>query len=234
MSSTAPDGEEQPLQAASLARLKAQVLAQVRLEPVETRDQRVRKQRILIAVMLLVPALVFMASGGVRATTRPHQLLLENVAGSALFAVVVGRIAFSRGRSMLGRPRAWLMALVLCTPLVLLTWRVLVSARYPQAMVEWPGRLGVRCLLLSCALSLVPLLGLLAMRRNSDPIHPHLSAASLAAAVGAGAWVFVDLWCPISYVPHLLLGHVLPLLLVIVLGGLLGGRLLAVRRKAVR
>jgi hypothetical protein len=216
-----------------MERLKARVLEQVRREPAPTRDDRSRKHRLLIGAMLLVPALVFVALGGVRPMTRPTELLLENVAGSLVLAIVIGRLALSRGNSMLGRPRSWLTLLVLSTPLVLFSWRVLVSGRYSDAMLEWPERPGVRCLLLSMALSAVPLLGLLAMRRNSEPVHPHLTAAGLAAGVGAGTWVLVDLWCPVSYVPHLLLGHVLPLLLLLLAGGLLGGRVLALRSRAV-
>jgi hypothetical protein len=49
--------------------------------------------------------------------------------------------------------------------------------------------------------------------------------------VGAVVWVLVDLWCPVAYVPHLLLGHVLPLVLTALVGTLLGGRYLAVRAR---
>jgi hypothetical protein len=35
-------------------------------------------------------------------------------------------------------------------------------------------------------------------------------------------WVLVDLWCPVAYLPHLLLGHVLPLALAVGAGAMLG------------
>ena len=79
-------------------------------------------------------------------------------------------------------------------------------------------------------MALVPLLGVLWLRRGSDPLHPHLTGAASGAAVGAGVWVLVDLWCPVSYLPHLLLGHVLPLLLLITLAALLGSRIIGVGR----
>ena len=41
-------------------------------------------------------------------------------------------------------------------------------------------------------------------------------------AAGACAWVAVDLWCPVAYVPHVLLGHVLPLFVLAGAGALLG------------
>jgi len=119
---------------------------------------------------------------------------------------------------------------VLLTPPLLFGWRVLITACYPKMMIEWADRPGIRCFTLSVSLALVPLLGLLWLRRGSDPLHPRLTGAAFGAAVGAPAWVLVDLWCPVGYVPHLLLGHVLPLLLLISLSALLGGRVIALGR----
>jgi hypothetical protein len=83
---------------------------------------------------------------------------------------------------------------------------------------------------LSGLLSLAPMIGALWLRRGSDPVHPRAAGAALGAAIGAGTWVLVDLWCPVAYVPHLLLGHVLPLLLIILCGAALGGPLLGLRK----
>lgn len=131
---------------------------------------------------------------------------------------------------MLGRPRSWLVGQVLLIPALLLGWRALLSARYPRMMLEWQERPGLRCFTLSMLLAWAPLLGLLWLRRGSDPLHPRLTGAAFAAATGAGAWVLVDLWCPVGYVPHLLLGHVLPLVLLILLGALVGGQVIALSR----
>ncbi len=60
------------------------------------------------------------------------------------------------------------------------------------------------------------------MRRFSDPTHPVLSGAALGAAAGAFSAFLVDLWCPVAYLPHLLLGHVLPLLTLTAVGAVLG------------
>lgn len=131
---------------------------------------------------------------------------------------------------MLGRSRGWLLGVVVAAPLVLLGWRVLASSRYPGMMAEWSERPGWRCFVFSCVLAVTPLLGALWLRRGSEPSHPYLTAAAFGAAAGAGAWVFVDLWCPVAYVPHLLLGHVAPLLLLSALGAVLGRRVLRQRR----
>jgi hypothetical protein len=43
------------------------------------------------------------------------------------------------------------------------------------------------------------------------------------------AWLLVDLWCPVGHFGHLLVGHVLPIALLVVGGALLGRRYVAVR-----
>jgi hypothetical protein len=47
--------------------------------------------------------------------------------------------------------------------------------------------------------------------------------------VGACATLLVDLWCPVAYVPHLLLGHTLPVALLSLIGAWLGHRFLTIR-----
>jgi hypothetical protein len=41
----------------------------------------------------------------------------------------------------------------------------------------------------------------------------------------------VDLWCPVAYVPHLVLGHLLPLFVLAGAGALLGQALLSLLRR---
>jgi hypothetical protein len=209
----------------ALAQLRAQVIEQARREAAPTRAQLFGRHAALMIVSALFPLLIFVAIGGVRAAPRPPALVLETALGSVLLALLVASAGLSRGRSMLGRPRAWLVSVVVLTPLSLFAWRVLSGSRYPDMMRQWSSRPGLRCFLLSCALSVVPLLGVLWMRRGSMPANPRLTAAGVAAAVGAGVWVLVDLWCPVGYVPHLLFGHVLPLALLMALSALVGSRL---------
>ena len=210
------------------AQLRARVIEASAREPSPTRAQLSRKQRVVLSIVLLVPLLVFIAWGGIRVGPRPLRLVLQTALGSAILAFGIAIVGVGRGRSMLGRPRSWLLTQVLLTPVLLFGWRVLSSARYPSMMVQWVERPGLRCFSLSMILAVAPLLGLLWLRRASDPLQPRLTAAALGASVGAGAWVLVDLWCPVGYVPHVLLGHVLPLLLLIALSALLGARAISI------
>jgi hypothetical protein len=104
----------------------------------------------------------------------------------------------------------------------------LPSAVFGDSMVAWPERPGERCLSLSLLVALGPLLSFLAIRQRT-PVRPTLNGAVLGFAAGACAWVAVDLWCPVAYVPHLLLGHVLPLFVLAGTGALLGRALLKLR-----
>lgn len=217
--------EPQLATGAGPAQLRARVLQQARQEPALTRAQLFVRHAPLAALITLVPVAIFLAMGGLRAAPRPPALVLETALGSALLALIAVAAGFGRGRSMLGRPRVGLVAIVLLTPLSLLAWRILTSLQYPDMMHAWAARPGLRCFLLSCAMSAVPLLGVLWMRRHTTPANPRLTAASYAAAVGAAVWVLVDLWCPVGYVPHLLLGHVLPMALLMSLSASFGKRL---------
>lgn len=214
------------------AGLRARIIERSAREPSPTRAQFSRQQGLVLSLAVLVPLLVFFWSGGIRVGPRPDRLVVGTALGSAVLAAGVAVLGVGRGRSMLGRPRALLFAQVLLTPVLLFGWRALLSACYPNMTLQWVERPGLRCFTLSILLACVPLLALLWLRRASDPLHPRLTGAAFGAASGAGAWVLVDLWCPVGYVPHLLVGHVLPLLALITLSALIGSRVIGVGRGA--
>lgn len=209
---------------------RARVLAAATQEPSPTRTQMRLRNLALLTSGFIVPLVVFFGFGGIRPTHRPGDLILETAGGALLIAATVVVIALRRGQSMLGRPGTWLIALALATPVVLFLWKIGISSLFPGMMVKWPERPGFRCLRLSCLLAAWPLIAIIVTRRGSDPTHPRLTGAAIGAAVGACVWVLVDLWCPVSYVPHLFLGHILPLVGTTLLGTWLGGVAIAVRR----
>lgn len=198
-------------------------------QPAATRDQIWRRNAWLLLSAGMVPLLVFGAFGGVRAAPRPPALVLQTSLGAGAIALGCAVVAFSRGRSTLGRARMGLVSVAAAAPLALLGWKIATSASFERMMVSWPTRVGLRCLLLSCLVAAWPLAVMAIIRRGSDPVQPGLTGAALGAAIGAASWVLVDLNCPVAYVPHLLLGHVLPLLLAMLAGAGLGQRFIALR-----
>jgi hypothetical protein len=213
------------------SQLRARVLLAASLEDAAPR-QRVRwRHGWLLASAGAAPLLIFLALGGLREGPRPPELVLQTSLGAAAIALGCSVVGLSRGRSTLGRAGAWLFGVVAGAPLGLLTWKVATSARFADMMVQWPARIGLRCFWLSCLMAAWPLAAVVLTRRQSDPVHPALTGAAIGAAVGAALWVLVDLSCPIAYVPHLLLGHVLPLLLITGVGAALGHRFIALRAR---
>jgi hypothetical protein len=123
---------------------------------------------------------------------------------------------------MLPRPRWQIALLVVLVPSALFAWKVVWSARYPGMMVDWPGRPGLRCFFLTMGLGLGPLASLAVLYRNSEPLRPGFVGAAMGVAIGAAAWVLLELWCPVAYPRHLLVGHVAPTLLLAMIGAVLG------------
>ena len=226
--------------------LKARVLAAVAAEGSPTRAD-IRRRNRLIGVVAAASAIgafalfaAFMSEGqllrlgGAIAPhdrlERPMSLVVTTTGGALAVAAAAVWLALGRGRSMLGRSRGRLMLGIVLIPLGLLAWKVGSSLAFGAVMVPWLDRPGERCLSLSLLVAIGPLLSFLAIRRSA-PLHPALNGAVIGVAAGACAWVTADLWCPVAHLPHLLLGHVLPLLVLAAVGALLGCARLGLRAR---
>ena len=123
---------------------------------------------------------------------------------------------------MLGRSRGWLLAISALTPLVLFGWMLLWNTRYPETMAPSP-RTGSYCIELTLAIAAWPLVLLARARRERDA-NAVLTGAARGAALGALGGVLVELWCPIANPTHVAYGHILPVLLLGIVGALAGRR----------
>ena len=228
------------------AELRARVLAAAAAETSPTRSD-LRRLNLLIGLVaaasglgafVIFAALVseghLLRLGGEVAPhqylERPVGLVATSVAGALVVAATAVWLALRRGGSMLGRSRRRLLFGAALIPISLLAWKVGCSIAFGASMVAWPERPGERCLALSLFVAAGPLLSFLAIRR-SVPVQTALNGAVIGFAAGAFAWVAADLWCPIAYVPHVLLGHVLPLGVLAGVGALLGRALLTPRSR---
>jgi hypothetical protein len=192
---------------------------------------RSRQAAILWGASLLAVGL-FAAIGGVRVAPRPTALIIATSAGSAAFAGVAAWLVVGRRHSMLSPPRTFLLALVAVLPALFLVWKVGVTSGFPNMDGIWPERPGWRCFRYSILIA-APLLAAFSYRWfRRDPTHPRATGAALGAVAGACSAVFVDLWCPVAYLPHLLLGHVLPTLLLAGIGATVGQFIFGLRSRA--
>ncbi len=206
--------------------LKSRTQAALRREPSETRPRVARRESVLAVAGFAAALGVFAAVGGFRdlGAPRPPQLIAITLVGTIVLAI--GSFRTSARRAGLPASREALLAVLLGAPLALFAWKTSWSAAF-DANIWWPTRPGLLCLAVSLTTGGVILASLLAARRHSDPVHPHLSGAALGVASGAAAAVFVDLWCPVGHPAHVALGHALPMLLLGLAGAWPGGRLLA-------
>ena len=226
------------------ATLRARVLAAAAAEASPTRAAVTRRNRRLallaaatglgaFAIFALLASEGRMVRLGGEVAVQQHversvSMVATTAGGALAVAAAALWLALARGRSMLGRSQRWLLLGSALIPIALFVWKVSCSMAFSDAMLSWPDRSGLRCLSLSLLVAIGPLLALIAIRRTA-PAHPALNGAVMGLAAGACAWVGVDLWCPVAYVPHLLFGHVLPLFLLAGAGALLGEAFLSPR-----
>jgi hypothetical protein len=209
--------------------LKHRILAAAASEASPTRRQRVVGTALRMTSALVVPLLLFAMVGGAGLGPRPLGLVAITVLGTCVIAAWALFEGFDRGPSMLGRSRGRLLATAVLVPVAFLIWKVAATSGVPHMMDPWPDRPGLRCFGVTALFAAWPLVALAWERWGSDPVHPRVLGLALGVGTGAAAAVLVDLWCPVGHVPHLLIGHVTPMLLLGGLGALVGARVLGVR-----
>jgi len=202
--------------------LKQRVLRAAAERSAATRTVHQRQQRWYAIGAAAVALGIFWFMGGVRVTERDPLLWLGSSLGTAVIAFVCARLALSRGRSTLGRSAVALWALGMPGIPAVLAWKTAWSAQFDGAMIEWVTRPGFRCLWLTLAMATPSLLLFVWSLRGTDPRHPALTGFAGGIAIGTTANVLTDLWCPVAYFPHLLLGHALPALCLGLFGAALG------------
>jgi len=208
--------------------LKRRILAAAASEPSPTRQQRRIRSALRMASALAVPLVLFALAGGPRVGPRPPGLVATTALGTSGIAALAIFVAVGRGSSMLGRSRRRLLATAAIAPVAFLLWKVAATWGVPHMMDAWPSRPGMRCFGLTALLAAWPAAALVWERLGSDPVHPRALGVALGVAAGAAAATLVDLWCPVGHVPHVLAGHVAPILLLGALGALVGTRALGV------
>jgi hypothetical protein len=206
-------------------------MAQVEAERVPPRaDRRWVAPGLALLAALAMGALLVAWGGPAHAAGRPAAagagvvIGMLAVAAAATWSVVPGR------RSMLGRPRGRLLAVVLGVPLLVALWLLLWHARY----VDPFAREGLGCFALTAATAPWPFALLVHLSRRFDPRHPALAGAALGSAAGAWAALLVELWCPLADPGHVAVGHLLPLVLLTLAAAGIGGRLFSLPKARVR
>ncbi len=208
---------------AELQDLRSRVLAEVRRQPTPARPAMRRRLLVGLAITLVFEAFLLVLIGGLHAGDRPVWLIAGNASVAMVVALITTWLAFGRGRSMVGRPRAVVIGVAaLVVPALLASIALLNEGTSAFERGLPPPGNHAQCFGLTALFSLVPLALLVLARRGSDPVHPTATGAALGASAGAWAAVAMAIVCPYSEIGHELIGHLAPILLIVLLGAWTG------------
>jgi hypothetical protein len=210
--------------------LRDRVLEAILQEPIRPRVAGARRRGQTLALGFAAMAAISYGIATPKTWGKPVGYVEGLVVLWTVVASLVTWAAFGRGGSMLGRTLRWRLATVVATPLVLIASWLPIALRWPETLVDasTPFR-HFGCVLGTLALASGPFVAFARLRRESDPIAPVLTGATIgtaAASWGAVALLFV---CPFTSPAHMLFGHLLPIVGIAALGALVGERFVAVR-----
>jgi hypothetical protein len=171
---------------------------------------------------------------------RDPLLILTTFSGTFALAVVVLRLAYGRGRSLTGQSAQVLQGVIFAGPVAFFLWKVtwseawgglrrmfsheVESAIWSMSDYDEPAwgainsPYGFKCLGLSTVMAAAILAALVTTRRGTQPLNPRIAGAALGVASAIAAAALTDLWCPIGNPLHVLVGHVLPMVILGVVG----------------
>ena len=206
--------------------LRDRILADAAKRPVRTRGQGRLRATVAYSIATAGALALFQAWGGMsHSAGRPGSLTFGIAAGAVLLAAAATSVAWWRGRSLVGRPASFLLATAALLPVATFVWMVSFSGHYAEPF----QRVGWRCLGMTLFGGSLLLGAVATLRNRTVAVHAPVSGAALGVTAGSWAAVLVDLWCPLTNVPHVLVGHVLPLVILAAVGGVLGHRVLRIR-----
>ena len=217
------------------ASLKQRVLDAAKQEPSPTRAQHRAKAGLSFAVGTAVALFILFVTGGPELGRRPPILLATTALVLAALATTItllamGRFGFGKSKSMTGASTEMLLGAAIISAPVL--WLVELAARlaWPPTVVR-PATLvsTLICHVCTVAMAACFLVALVRIRRHADPVHPRALGAGLGAAAGAWGAVLIDLHCASNNMVHIALGHILPTVVLVMIGAFLGSKSLSLR-----
>jgi hypothetical protein len=211
--------------------LRSRILDALERDPVPTRAMGARRQTR--ALLLGFGALL-----GTLAVIGPkmHHRSPGYVAALVFVWLFIAALAtwagVAPGKSMLGRSAAWRIAVVVLTPVALMSGWAIAALAWPSMLhdASGPSR-HLICDAVTFVLAIGPLFAFGFVRRESDPVSPRLTGAAIGTAAAAWAAVVLHLICGYTSAVHILVGHVAPVLVIALVGSVLTARTVAIRAK---
>jgi|HubBroStandDraft_1064217.scaffolds.fasta_scaffold125014_2 hypothetical protein len=213
------------------AELRERILAAARREPIAPSREGARARVAVVLRGFVVAGAIAAAAaihGTAAKTPRPLAWILSLEILWLSLAVAATWAGVDRGRSMLGRSRRWRIAVATLTPAALLAAWLPVAFAWPQTLADTAGlRAHLICIAVTMALAAGPLIAFARLRRGSDPVSPRLTGAALGAAAGAWGAAAHVLICGYTAPAHIAVGHILPVVLLTLVGVVIGDRVVA-------
>ncbi len=211
--------------------LRAAILAAVKKEPSATRTEVSAHVRLVLTVAGIGLALAFFVLGGVKLGDRPVSFVLHIALVWSMVAAASALALLRRGATGLGAPTATLLGVGMAVaPLLAASYLGLHVSDAPGIGHDHVGALAhPMCFIMTIAFTIAPFAVFAALRRGADPVHPAATGAIAGAASAAVGGVAITLHCPLSADLHVLLGHALPAVVMLLVGFALGPRIFGVR-----
>ena len=134
---------------------------------------------------------------------------------------------------MLGRSAAVRLGVATLVPAALLATSLAAAMAWPQTLHDDTTlRSHVVCVVFTLLCALGPLVAFAVVRRRSDPVAPRLTGAAIGAASGAWGALAIELHCSHASPEHVVLAHLLPVVLLTLVGVLVGDRVVAIRARS--
>jgi hypothetical protein len=189
----------------------------------------VREQRLALLLGFAVLGAVWIRLG-VHPGARPAGYVVSLDAAWLLVAAFATWWAVGRGGSMLGRPAASRVGVAVLTPVAMLVLWWSIARVWPSSLENESGWFAIaQCVVGTGLLGIGPLLSFVYIHRGSEVVRPSLSGAALGAAAGGWAAVALVIICRHASASHMILGHIVPVALMVLIGAAIGARALAIR-----
>jgi hypothetical protein len=136
---------------------------------------------------------------------------------------------------MLGRSAAVRLVVATLTPVALLATSLVAALAWPETLHD-DATMGSHlvCVVFTLLCALGPLVAFAVVRRGSDPVSPRLTGAAIGAASGAWGALAIELHCGHASPGHIVLGHLLPVVMLTLVGVLIGDGVVAVHGRSER
>ena len=208
--------------------LRARMRAFVQTKPAPTRTAGRRRAIALHAIAIAVMLAIFEGAGGAaHGAGRPILPTILVLGAVSIVAAVASVLASSPRGSMLARPWWVQLALVLAAPFLV----TVAMTAWHYLYDEPSNRFGWRCLGLTIAMGCALGAAMFAVRRARVIHHPALTGSALGVTAGIWATLLVDVWCPLTNLQHVLVGHAAPVVVLGILGAIVGAPILRMKSK---